>query len=192
MFQRWHCGKPVQLRMYNNQNNHPQGGAPYPTAPPQQSYGQPPPYGGQPPYPAQYPQQQPGVSGYDKAGSPTQQHYPQPYAGNASYPGTQPAYNQAGVYEDKPHTTVHVAHHIGSSSGGGNYLENADKMVRQGFIRKVHAWKAAPACISADFFRRQVYSILTIQLFVTFGITLAFVFNDTLRDYVQAHPGVLW
>eukprot|EP01138_Halocafeteria_seosinensis_P004267 gb/GECG01004363.1/.p1 GENE.gb/GECG01004363.1/~~gb/GECG01004363.1/.p1 ORF type:complete len:282 (+),score=28.03 gb/GECG01004363.1/:1-846(+) len=55
----------------------------------------------------------------------------------------------------------------------GQLLEEADKMVRMGFIRKV-------------------YGILTLQLTVTFGLTAIFTFNDAVKDYVQGNVAMFY
>ena len=47
------------------------------------------------------------------------------------------------------------------------------QLVRQGFIRKV-------------------YSVLGVQLAVTFGIVALFTFSTTVKNAVQSQPGILW
>ena len=41
-------------------------------------------------------------------------------------------------------------------------------------------------------FIMKVYTVLFCQLFVTFGLTLLFVLNQTIREFVQHSPGMLW
>jgi FtsH-binding integral membrane protein len=53
------------------------------------------------------------------------------------------------------------------------YQEQMEQAVRMGFIRKV-------------------YSVLAIQLLVTFGIVGVFTLSERVREYVQTNPALLW
>eukprot|EP01135_Chromosphaera_perkinsii_P007748 Nk52_evm37s967 gene=Nk52_evmTU37s967 len=53
------------------------------------------------------------------------------------------------------------------------YADFNERSVRLGFIRKV-------------------YGILSLQLFVTFGISLVFVLNESVKNYVQRAPGLMF
>nr|KAF6494796.1 Fas apoptotic inhibitory molecule 2 [Rousettus aegyptiacus] len=57
-----------------------------------------------------------------------------------------------------------------------------DQKVRRVFIRKLSETPSHP----------QVYTILLIQLLVTFGVVALFTFCDPVKDYVQANPGWYW
>ena len=57
--------------------------------------------------------------------------------------------------------------------GGGSYSEQMEKAVRLGFIRKV-------------------YSVLMLQLAVTFGLVAVFTFSETVRNFVQSTPELLF
>lgn len=41
-------------------------------------------------------------------------------------------------------------------------------------------------------FIRKVYSILTVQLLITGGVSALGFMSTSYRDWVRAHPGVLW
>ena len=41
-------------------------------------------------------------------------------------------------------------------------------------------------------FIRKVYGILSVQLAVTAGIVLLFLYNEHLRNYAYHNPGLLW
>lgn len=41
-------------------------------------------------------------------------------------------------------------------------------------------------------FVRKVYTILTLQLLATAGVSSLTFFSDSYRNWIQAHPGVVW
>lgn len=125
-------------------------------------------------------------AGYAQAAPPQPVYYaPEPYSGAAQSPvyGMDPA---------KPHQNAGAAyatdgakapHAVGAAMapGGGieaggapsSYMEQMEKAVRLGFIRKV-------------------YCVLAVQLVVTFAIVAVFSFVDPVRNFVLANPAMLW
>lgn len=160
---------------------------PYPGAGKQEPYGGPPPAA--PPAalgaPYQVPVYQEQVPAY--AAGPVPVAYggaPPPYGAAAPYPvgvghahHVQPAPGYAPGHAGAP-----IVVDVGGGSGGpgtgaayagdSKYLDELDRSVRAGFIRKV-------------------YLILTAQLAVTTAITAAVSFSDPVRRAVEAYPGVL-
>jgi len=61
----------------------------------------------------------------------------------------------------------------GAAAPPSAYQEQMDQAVRLGFIRKV-------------------YSVLALQLFVTFGIVGVFTLSEGVREFVYTHPALLW
>lgn len=41
-------------------------------------------------------------------------------------------------------------------------------------------------------FIRKVYSILTVQLLVTAGVSSLTFFSESYKAWIQSHPGVVW
>eukprot|EP01138_Halocafeteria_seosinensis_P016053 gb/GECG01016381.1/.p1 GENE.gb/GECG01016381.1/~~gb/GECG01016381.1/.p1 ORF type:complete len:295 (+),score=20.21 gb/GECG01016381.1/:1-885(+) len=76
---------------------------------------------------------------------------------------------ELGRYGHKEHDNDGVP----LTSNGAQRIDQADKVVRMGFIRKV-------------------YGILTVQLTVTFGITCIFTFNEALRSVAQESLGMFF
>ena len=115
----------------------------------------------------------------------------------------QPSSTAGAAEPYKPHAAVHVhggdhgakQQQLPGGGGGGGYAgpvavvgapmmppgaaapsayqEQMDQAVRLGFIRKV-------------------YSVLAVQLLVTFGVVGVFTLSEGVRDYVQTHPALLW
>lgn len=130
--------------------------------------------------------------------------HPQGYAPAGAYMAPQPAYGQPSYAPPQGVQQQHVyplqqqqQYHQGppaSNSGGAHTGVSVvvaegpdsakedsssysaafmDKRVRHGFIRKV-------------------YAILSLQLIVTFGIMFLFVFENSVKQYVQTHPAMLY
>jgi len=41
-------------------------------------------------------------------------------------------------------------------------------------------------------FVRKVYTILTVQLFATAGVSALTFFSESYKTWIQSHPGVVW
>lgn len=155
---------------------------------PQQQYpvaGQPPQYfGGQPQY---------GVAVQPHYGVPQQPQYVQqpvyaiPQQQYAAYPvppnhavaqpyqmsNNQYPQNQQGFAKPNPPIVV-LTQAVGSNAvDASKYVHQAEQSVRMGFIRKV-------------------YAILSLQLFLTFGMVAVFTFVPSVKNFVATNPGILW
>jgi hypothetical protein len=100
--------------------------------------------------------------------------YPPQYGGQAHGGLGKP--HAAHPYPMAPPVVVHIGNPAGAGAGDvgaeSKYIDDADKLVRLGFIRKV-------------------YGILSLQLSVTLALVLAFAYSSVLRNYVAAHPAIL-
>ncbi|TLD21857.1 hypothetical protein PspLS_08236 [Pyricularia sp. CBS 133598] len=97
------------------------------------------------------------------------------------YTSAPPSYQAAGSSAAQPSDAERLASGVPRSSEddlpddfkfGGNVAE-ATVEIRHQFIRKV-------------------YSILTVQLIITGGVSALGFVSTSYRDWVRAHPGVLW
>lgn len=146
-------------------------------------------------YPPGYVPPQGGMAAYPPQPyqyNPTGQvpYYP-PQAG--AYPPPNGAYPPQPVYNVPPANNPHypeksdpsrvaidmnmgsgaiAANNLGDDGTGSNYLANADKAIRMGFIRKV-------------------YTILLTQLAITFAFVAVFTFHEGVREWVQSSPNIL-
>ncbi|CAG7785827.1 unnamed protein product [Allacma fusca] len=128
-------------------------------------------------------QQQPnyGNQGFPGGGGP----FPGGYPGGgypSGYPQQPPPagyYNpqQPGGYPQMPNMGFHMPPDVEQGQGFPKNedsdfqgFEFSDKTIRQGFIRKV-------------------YSILMVQLLVTFGFVTLFVYNEDMKLWTRANPG---
>lgn len=161
----------------------------------------------QPGYYAQQPYPQPTPPGYvtynPNSGAvpaypqPVSYAYaPQPYAQpGAAVPVYYAPQQQAAVYPVAPEAAMAKPQQHHYSGGGGakaptgapapglasveagsgapSYSEQMEKVVRMGFVRKV-------------------YSVLMVQLAVTFGIVGIFTFSEPVRNFVQSTPELLF
>ena len=118
---------------------------------------------------------------YPGGPQPPQQHfqggaYPPQYGGQAHGAPGKP--HAAQPYPMAPPVIVHIGNPAGAGDGAGDagaeskYIDDAEKSVRMGFIRKV-------------------YGILSLQLSVTLALVLAFAYSSGLRNYVAANPAIL-
>lgn len=150
--------------------------APYPTG--DQSGGYPPyptanPYGGQqPPYPPNigFAPQQPG--GFNQPYPPQPGFTPQPNYGyqGPSQPYVPPSQPNYGYDPNKPMNPPYMDETDPNYNASG--MGFSDKSIRAGFIRRV-------------------YSILSIQLLVTLGFVLLFVFHDGTRRFAHSNPQLM-
>lgn len=119
-----------------------------------------------------YPAQHPSACG---------QQYPQPAPPSQQYPQYDPSKAYAGQYSGHPQQYAHaepapvivVVQPQAADASNENYVMRAERIVRAGFLRKV-------------------YSILAIQMLVLFGIVSVFTFVQSVKEGVQARPGVIW
>lgn len=97
------------------------------------------------------------------------------------YTSAPPSYQATGSSAAQPSDAERLASGVPRSSEddlpddfkfGGNVAE-ATVEIRHQFIRKV-------------------YSILTVQLLITGGVSALGFMSTSYRDWVRAHPGVLW
>lgn len=148
--------------------------APYGQSQPYAAAAQPAPYYS-PPAPPQAPYYSPPSDGLQKPSV-------NPYAAAAAQPYPAQTYPAQPVYGAQPYGAPAVAIDVpagGKPAGqpGGysasGYLRDMEKSVRMGFVRKV-------------------YSVLAMQLLVTFAIVLIFSFQKTVQTYVQNTPAMLW
>jgi len=125
-----------------------------------------PPYGGYPQ--GGYPQ-----GGYPQGGFPQQGGYPQPQPGfpqgGGGYPGGQ------GPYPIPPTAGFRIPIDPDMNKPGERFegFEFSDKKIRMAFIRKV-------------------YSILMVQLLITFGFVALFVYHEPLKLWTRANPGAFY
>ncbi|CAG7785826.1 unnamed protein product [Allacma fusca] len=131
-------------------------------------------------------QQQPNYGGFGNQGFPGGGGpFPGGYPGGgypSGYPQQPPPagyYNpqQPGGYPQMPNMGFHMPPDVEQGQGFPKNedsdfqgFEFSDKTIRQGFIRKV-------------------YSILMVQLLVTFGFVTLFVYNEDMKLWTRANPG---
>ncbi|XP_037043393.1 protein lifeguard 1-like isoform X3 [Bradysia coprophila] len=142
-------------------------------------------YGGQPGYPPSgYPQPGYPQGGYPQGGFPPQQGYPpqpgypQPGYPDSGYPQPgfqQPGYPQPGGFQQPGFvpTVPHAGPVYDPEDPEVKGFDFTDQSIRKAFIRKV-------------------YSILMVQLAITFGIMTLFVFHDGTKLWVRRHPEMMW
>ena len=117
------------------------------------------------PHPQQQQYQQPQYQQQPYQQQPYQQYGYPGVGGGGGGGGGKPA-----AYPHPPPVALHVA--PAPSAAEDKYIDNAEKAVRMGFIRKV-------------------YAILSLQLAVTLSLVLAFAYSPALAGFVQARPAVL-
>jgi FtsH-binding integral membrane protein len=157
--------------------NNPYGQPQYPSYPvggqPQYPVGGQPhyPVGGQPQYAPQQPMYAVPVQAYPpQSYAPHPQQYVQPtyQMNNNQYPQHQ------GLAKPAQPQIMVLAQDVGSNSiDTSKYVHQAEQSVRVGFIRKV-------------------YAILSLQLFLTFGMVAVFTFVPSVKNFVAKNPGILW
>jgi protein lifeguard len=126
---------------------------------------------------AAYPQGSYPQGSYPQGSYPIQGSYPQqpnPYQTNNPYPPQAPA----GFSKAPPPIVLTRDVEIGvandaSMGNAAKYVHLAESAVRMGFIRKV-------------------YAILSLQLFLTFGMVAVFTFVPSVKNFVASNPGVLY
>uniref|UniRef100_A0A8C4PXC1 Fas apoptotic inhibitory molecule 2a n=1 Tax=Eptatretus burgeri TaxID=7764 RepID=A0A8C4PXC1_EPTBU len=165
----------------------PGGYPPQPGGYPPQPGGYPPQPGGYPSHPGSYPGQPAGYygqpeypGGYPPQPGPYPGPPPQGYPGQPGYPPAPQGGGQPGFGFPPPSMPLHPAfgrmgpgNPIQEYNGSENVGQWDDSNVRRVFIRKV-------------------YTILSAQLFVTFGIVAIFSFVMPVKIWVKRHPAAYW
>jgi FtsH-binding integral membrane protein len=117
----------------------------------------------------QYPQQpQYGYPQQPQYGYPQQPQHGYPQQPQYGYTEAAPAHHQPVAVVVAPNDPS-----LSSAPPKASYAENMEKRVRLGFMRKV-------------------YGILTVQLFVTFGIVCVFAFVESVKEAVQSKPSIMY
>ncbi|KAK9451870.1 inhibitor of apoptosis-promoting Bax1-domain-containing protein [Limtongia smithiae] len=108
-----------------------------------------------------------------------------------SYTAAPPAYDDAAAdYHATDNPSPLLTPHGAPSRGEASAGQAPDSDLPDDF--KYSTSVAACSVSVRNMFARKVYTILSLQLLMTGGLSTLFILNDSIKYWVQSHPAMMW